>query len=539
MIIDSGTLESNHTISADICIVGAGVSGISLAYEFIKSGFDVVIMESGGMEPNPFMQSLNQGKNIGQKYYDLDTTRTRAFGGTSHRWHVDIGRERLGVRLRGLDAMDFEKRDWVPYSGWPFPKSHLEPFYKRAHDFLRIGPYDRSNEFWEDPEFRPKLQFAGDTIETRIFQFARREILFENYHGEINEAKNIRVYLNSTVTEIETTENAGEVTRLSVHGIGGKRYWVKARHYVLASGGLEIPRLLLLSNRTIKQGLGNQNDLVGRFFMEHPHLWPAMYYPSRPDIFLKTNLYSIHDVDGTTISGKLSLSESVIKKERLLNFTTSMHPAVMLRTSEGVRDLERFFMHIKRAKFTRSSLKNIMNLLSRLDEVAVAGAARVMGKKRDDLSGPFWKYHGYKLNVMSEQSPNPESRIILDTERDMLGQNRIILNWKLTTLDIQSIRTSLIIMKREFDKSGLGNIDINLIDDQPPDNIHGGWHNMGTTRMHTDPRSGVVNEDCRLHTVNNLYIAGASVFPTVGYANPVLTTVALAIRLADHLKRNG
>ena len=142
----------------------------------------------------------------------------------------------------------------------------------------------------------------------------------------------------------------------------------------------------------------------------------------------------------------------------------------------------------------------------------------------------------FRLANMSEQAPNPDSRITLGSDRDSLGLRRVRLNWRLSDIDLKSAMRSQELLDQELSRSGLGRLYVELDDETPPHRITGGWHHMGTTRMHNDPKKGVVDENCRLHGVSNLFVAGPSVFPTSGYANPSLTIVALAVRLADHIK---
>jgi choline dehydrogenase-like flavoprotein len=142
----------------------------------------------------------------------------------------------------------------------------------------------------------------------------------------------------------------------------------------------------------------------------------------------------------------------------------------------------------------------------------------------------------FRLNQMTEQIPNPDSRILLVEEKDAFGRNRVCLDWRLSSSDIRSIIRSQEIINEELQKAGLGRLQITMTKKKLPSNLQGGWHHMGTTRMHVNPGKGVVDENCRAHGISNLFIAGPSVFPTCGYANPVLTIVALAIRLADHVK---
>jgi choline dehydrogenase-like flavoprotein len=190
------------------------------------------------------------------------------------------------------------------------------------------------------------------------------------------------------------------------------------------------------------------------------------------------------------------------------------------------------------ALFRGSKLNNLglhlKNISTGLDDVVVTiyraikrRAIKIFNKKRIKL---------YSLENMSEQVPNPDSRITLSSDKDRLGLNRVRLDWRLSPIDIESAIRTQEILDQEFRHAGLGRLFSRLKDETPPMRISGGWHHMGTTRMHVDPKKGVVDENSRIHGMSNLYVAGPSVFPTGGYANPSLTIVALAVRLADHIK---
>ncbi|NJD56940.1 MAG: GMC family oxidoreductase [Nitrospirae bacterium] len=310
--------------------------------------------------------------------------------------------------------------------------------------------------------------------------------------------------LHANAVEVETNDTAQKVSGVKAVCLNGGRFHVKAKLFVLATGAIEIPRLLLTSNRVCKAGLGNQHDLVGRFFMEHPHLWSGIFIPSGDRLFRSTGLYRVHTVKNVPIMGKLTLSESVLRSERLLNYAVSIHPRLCpdpadhAGASQGMPGMtEKILRHVKGVR----------------------------------------KIEGFALNHMSEQAPNPDSRIMLSNETDALGQRRIKLDWRLTASDMRTIRRAQQIIDEELQLAGLGRLHVEMRDDSVPQHITGGWHHMGTTRMHSDPAKGVVDGQCRVHGIANLFIAGPSVFPTCGYANPVLTIVALAARLGDHLKK--
>ncbi|MDZ7693135.1 MAG: hypothetical protein U5K69_18780 [Balneolaceae bacterium] len=253
-------------------------------------------------------------------YYDLEETRDRAFGGTSNSWRVSSESHNVGnlVRLSDLDAIDFEKRDWVPYSGWPFSKSELIPYYERAQEVFNIGPYRYDTEFWDRDKL--ELKFKDRKVRTKIFQFGRKDVFTDEYRYELKNAENIKVYLNTTALKLKINEYSNRINSITATTPTGKRIEVNSQHFILAMGGLENPRIMLLSNGRVKNGIGNQHDLVGRFFMEHPHLWSGVFYPSNASFFDKSDLYRIQFRDNTPIMGKLRLSQEVLKRGKIVKY---------------------------------------------------------------------------------------------------------------------------------------------------------------------------------------------------------------------------
>jgi choline dehydrogenase-like flavoprotein len=380
------------------------------------------------------------------------------------------------------------------------------------------------------------LPLDASQVETTVFHFGRRNVFYEDYKDEIDRSDNIDVYLHANVMEIETDDIAGTASAIRIKTLAGNQCRLRAKVFVLAQGGVETPRLLLLSRSVQKDGLGNQNDLVGRYFMEHPHLWSGLFIPKDPEILSKWGLYLSRSIDGFAVMGKLTVSDEVLRRERILNHCVSLHPSLVssiddIESPEGVKAASLVLSSLRRGKIPPDLGKNLQSMTK--DPSSVVNVLKRRIKKsvgNPDLMLVF------RLNHMSEQTPNPESRISLSNKLDSFGQNRVRLNWRLNELDIRTIVKAQQVMDSEMRRAGLGYLKIELKEGKAPPDIHGGWHHMGTTRMHESPREGVVNPDCRVHGVSNLFIAGASVFPTVGYANPVLTTVAMVLRLADHLK---
>ncbi|MEY2439704.1 MAG: hypothetical protein QOI34_1089 [Verrucomicrobiota bacterium] len=540
MIIDARSVSTGAQIEADICIVGAGLAGLVLAREFIGTSVRICLLESGGRDAEPAApDSPPYCQNGGLPYAGPKMARARRFGGSTHQWNVPIDGDRFGARLRPLDPIDFEQRDWVPGSGWPFPKTHLDPYYDKAQAICHVEPTSFEVDDWQDQPNRA-LALSDDRVQTIIYKFVARDTLALGYTEEVSRANNITSLLHADVLDLETPSIPDRITRSRVATLNGTSFNVSAKLFILAGGGIEIPRLLLLSRKSTPNGLGNENDLVGRFFMEHPHFWQGIFVPNDGALLQSTALYNeIHSVKGVAVIGKLALAESVLRRERLLNQNVQLIPGRMpdpfksrrpdLASVESFRTFASAVLHGQSPGGVERHLKNIAG---GLHEIAIAGARKV----RNRLLGneEILVYH---FANMMEQTPNPESRVTLGSDRDVFGQLCAKLSWHIAPQDIRSAVRTQQILAEALESAGLGRFYSEMRGEEIPTNLEGGYHYMGTTKMHPNPRHGVVDADCRLHSVQNLFIAGPSVFPTSGYANPVLTIIAMTLRLADHLKR--
>ena len=501
MLIDARIVPPGKTIETDVCIVGAGAAGITLAKEFRDQSFRVCLLESGGLEPDERTQSLYSGEIAGLPYPALTVARLRYFGGTTNHW--------MGW-CQPLDDIDFESNDWIPHSGWPFDKSYLVPFYKRAQSILQLGIFAYEPEAWKMEE-TPPLPFPGDRVRTKIVQFSPPTRFGRVYRDEISQAKNIATYLHANVTEIEATENGRTVTRLHVACLQGNKFFVSARLFVVATGGIENARLLLLSNNIQKAGLGNQYDLVGRFFADHVLLKLGLILLSEPNI--STTLYDPPWPTEKSFMGWLIPSPEMLRGHKLGNFCFSLQETKW----SDLLDEDDF-------------LTSLSNVIRNLDHIARTSFTRIINRQASPKI--------FKLLTMFAPTPNPESRVNLTAERDILGQSKVRLQWQLSASDKHTVRRSQEILARELGRSGLGRLMtvLEMDDTVWSSSVEHGCHHMGTTRIHIDSKKGVVDQNCKVHGLSNLFIAGSSVFPTYGYAQPTLTIVALALRLADHVK---
>lgn len=517
MFIDARAVPARTKVAADVCIVGAGAAGITLARELAGQPCRVVVLESGGLAPDAPTQELYRGRSIGVPYYPLDSSRLRYFGGSTNHWAGES---------RPFDDIDFEVREGIPHSGWPFPKRELLPFYRRADEVLQLvsRPYDDVH-LWAGPR-TPLLPLPPARVVSHVMQTS--PVRFRAaYQGEIGQAPRVHVYLHANLVAIDTSPDAATVRGVDVATLEGNSFQVAARLFVLACGGIENARLLLLPHGSRTRGLGNAHDVVGRFFMEHPETQAALWLPSDPALDFR--FYRVHRIAhgdaGRRIRGSLTLPQELMRRDHLLSIRCELRLARRRSNGEGAESLDGIVGHLGRGTMPDDLSRHLRQVLADVDGLTDRLRRKILGP-------PPALVH---LFHVSEQAPNPDSRVTLTEERDPLGLPRVELNWRLSEVDRRALRESQAIIARAVAETGLGRIRWMLGDAGRDWTPRGQHHHMGTTRMHTDPRRGVVDAQCRVHGVSNLFVAGSSVFPTSSCGTPTLTIVALALRLADHL----
>lgn len=527
MFHDARTIPAGTVLQGDICIIGAGAAGIALAHALLGRGLRTILLESGGLELEEPTQALYQGEIRGVPQQDTDATRLRYFGGTTNHW---------AGWCRKLEPHDLRPPDPADPRRWPFGREELDPWYTAAHRLLGLGPDDDALEPWLQAAGRPALALDPARLRTVLFQVNAARLGSE-HEARFRAAPDLDVVLHANALELVTDATAGRVTEVRARSLGGAEFAVAARRVVLAAGGLENARLLLLSNRAQPAGLGNTHDLVGRYFMDHPwlaHFGFVLFSQPAPDLRLYLDET---EARGTTILAALA---PAAPEPGIGGFRVLLRPS--RRVVEGVTALKSIGGDIAALRFPRDLLGNLGRAASDYDAV-IDSTWKTLFRTR---KGPFGTPEphqgpivGAHLDINVEQMPNPQSRVTLSRARDALGQNRLVLDWRPGAAEKRTIRRAVERVGQEVGRLGLGRLRGNtLADTDPwPGDLQGSRHHMGTTRMSDSPRTGVVDADCRVHGLANLYIAGSSVFPGGGYANPTLTIVALALRLAETLAR--
>jgi choline dehydrogenase-like flavoprotein len=419
-----------------------------------------------------------------------------------------------------LSEIDFEEREWVPESGWPVSREELLPFYGSAQAVFGLGPFDYDPEHWATKEF-PYIGFPDGRVISGMHQKAVQKRFGLVYRDELANSRDIDTYLYANALSVGTNDAANHVARISCGCLSGTRFSVEAKTFILALGGIENARILLVSRGTQSVGLANQHDLVGRYFSDHPYFSNlGLIVVTEPSA--NFSLYFKNRVRGTDMQAHFELAPEVQRAERLLH--TRIH--VRERSWDS-------YQYDPNADAADRLLRKMESLVRRLTG------------RQDDMLTPeaFGQPAGarlIRLGAWCEVIPRRDSRVYLGGERDELGLERVVVDWRVGSAEKESLIRSLRVFAEAIGLAGLGRARIDLDEESAWPWAGGGepgLHHMGTTRMSDDAKRGVVDRNCRVHGINNLFMAGSSVFPTYGIANPTLTIVALALRLADHLNR--
>jgi hypothetical protein len=551
------TSAANGTVrevSTDVCVIGAGPAGLTLARECVGAPFEVLVLESGLYEPDAAAQDLAASRTD-SPYYEPDAmagARRRQFGGTANEWvHVAWpGMSRTYARTMAGEEIDFSAKSWQPGSGWPFGLPELRDYYDRAHLAWAGSTVDDAVTRWSTPATLP-LDLGR--LGTRMAQFAPADTFTLRARDELFAAANVTVAVGSTVVALDGGRDGTAIRRAEVVRSDGSTLSVTAEVFVLACGGVENSQVLLSSEATRPGGPGNRHDNVGRYVTDHPEFRLGAIVPGSPDLLDRLGLYDLHYVGDEMVNGVLTFDQEFKRDLRLLNMGAVLIPrraGFNSATERALRSLKPL-LHGKRASRPLSSARALL--------VRPAEAAAVL-RTQDRSHANNWQHSpdGYRwfrggwsrpdvdrsqfptlgVHVATEQSPDRDNQLTLGTRTDALGRRRLDLRLSWSEADQQNLLRGMRLFAAEIERAGIGRFDPWLEFSGPLRPRFGGMHHpMGGTRMHLDPKQGVVDENCRVHGVANLYIAGSSVFPTsLGYVNPTLTVVALSTRLADHLR---
>jgi choline dehydrogenase-like flavoprotein len=522
LISDLRDRPADRPIEADVCIVGAGPAGISLAMQFATTKWRVCVLEAGGMQVEPQGQQLYEVENTGQIPVAGTASRLRMFGGTSNHWDG---------RCAPLDRVEFTARSWVPHSGWPITLKDLEPHYSQAAILCDLGQFSSQASVLEKLH-APATALDEAKLDPQLWQMSTPTRFAQKYGTTLRVSENVEVVLHAGVVGVSLRPDGTLAQHVDVSTPEGRRHEVRARFFVLACGGIENPRILLLSDAVQKTGIGNQRDLVGRFFMQHFRFSETLVMEADP--YALSRIYARHETASGSYVVGLRLSDRLQSAAKVLNGAAFTYPEGDGDPDSGRNSTSRLLHELQEGGAPRHLARELFNIASDFSDVAVNIRQRFLSPGAEPYSRSL-----RQLVLESEQAPNPQSRIRLGTEVDALGARRVVADWRVTQLDLLSCQQLVLAVASELSRLYKARISMPawLGDSLNWEaNFRDVAHHLGTTRMATSEQYGVVDANCAVFGVPNLFMAGGSVFSTAGHANPTLTIVALAVRLAGHLK---
>lgn len=504
---------SQDAATADVCIVGAGAAGIVLAAELTAAGKRVLLLEGGGRDVEEAAQEPYRSEVAGHAHSGIHSGRFRAHGGTTTRW---------GGQILELDSIDFERRDWVPGSGWPFPKQELAPFYARALELEGVaGALQQDAEVWRaiglaEPEF--------DGLTPYLSRWCP-EPNFARVHARLLEGESVSVWLHANVIELLLE---GDIVRgVRCRTQTGREAVFRASEYVFCMGSIECVRFFMQPRAGALPW--NRSGLLGRHFQDHIDANIAEIRPRNRKVF--GSMFDNIFYRGFKYHPKLRLASAIQAQQKTLNCGGTMTFASDVE--DAAVAIKSTAKHLLRGRFNEISAAEVMALLANTPLLVRQSWRYVLQHRAYNPADAR-----VQLRVHCEQEPASASSITLSDERDSLGLLRTRLDWRISEVELRTMRIYAEIARHSL--RGLAEVDIK------PELLEGSGfeqfcddsnHHMGGMRMADAPTTGVVDTDLKLHGLQNCFVCSGAVFPTSGFSNPTHTVLALAVRLARHLIR--
>lgn len=548
MISDANTIDKGACLFADVCIVGGGAAGISLALSLSGQGLKILLLESGQAGEHAPTQALYNGEVADERLHSPpDKYRQRRMGGSTTIW---------GGRCIPFDPIDFDTRGHIPYSGWPISYDELLPFYPQANALAEAGRFAYDADDALGPTAQPMIRrFDSAIVRTNSLErFSCPTDFGKRYARRLRLAPDIHVLLNANCTALRLEAGGRALDELEVATLAGLRFRVSARAAVLATGGLETARLLLASRDIAPAGIGNEHDAVGRYYMCHiaGNVGTLALNGSSQDV---RHGYEVAP-EGIYCRRRLSIAPEQQIRHGLANTVARLHFPRITDPSHRNGVLSGLFLarklisyeygkrlHDGAAPTVSTYARHLLNVVSDpLDTTAFLAhwvTKRTLAQRKFPSVILRNRTNRFSLEMHGEQQPRQDSRVTLCKTTDSLGMPQLRVDWRYSAEDIESVDRTLALMAQEFERTGVGHLAYDrgtLEEDLMRFGAYGG-HHIGTTRMGSDVRTSVVNADCQVHSVRNLFVAGSAVFPTSSQANPTLTLIALSLRLGKHLSR--
>ena len=528
----------------DVCIVGAGAAGITLACELDGCGLKVLVLEAGGLKPETHAPDFQRGSAVAP-HPDLTQYRRSAFGGTTSLW---------GGRCVALDPIDFERREYVSHSGWPIRFDELAHFYPQALAYCDAGAFDFTvaGSLPQPSATIDGFASGGAVLTDRIERYSLPTDFGRRYRRKIARSANVIVVLHAPCVRLHKLPGDDAIESLEIIDRAGRRRRLRSRTVVLATGGIEVPRLLLASDSE-GCGLGNRDDLVGRFYSCHFETTCARLFSNGVRVafdFEKT-------ADGVYCRRQLRFSAGMQRQHQLLNMVFRLHfteysdathgssvmSAIYLGKSLLPTEYRSILQHGKTSGDPVPVLPHVRNVLRGVPQLFKFAGDWLFKMRLARRKIPYTLVRNsdgsFPVEFNSEQTPCASNRVVLTQEEDRHGLKRVRVNWRLQPSDAECAHRGFLLLRDSINTGSRCRLEFD--EEQLREQLRAappmGGHHIGTARMASTARGGVVGPDCAVFGIPNLFVASSAVFPTSGYANPTLTIVAVAVRLAAHIKR--
>jgi choline dehydrogenase-like flavoprotein len=582
MIVTSTEFELPQPSDVAVCIIGAGAAGITLACELDGCGFKVLLLDAGGLKLDAADSSQLYQGSANPPHPNPSEFRRVRFGGTTGIW---------GGRCVPLDPVDFERREHVANSGWPISYDDVAQHYPRALEYCDAGAFDFSVA-GSLPHAAPTIEGLVDqqvVLSDRIERYSLPTDFGQRYRRRVAQSANVTAVLHARCVALHRSPGGERIEVVEISDRAGRRRQIRARLFVLATGGIETPRLLLSSDPR-GRGLGNASDLVGRYYACHFENVFGRVVPHGARVafdFEKTG-------DGVYCRRKLLFSADAQREHRLLNMAFRLHfpdysdaahgsavmSAIYLAKSTLIPEYQAILRHgvpppaapaaaggalaaaaagtteafgaigaasigssaAAAASAGADTAAHLRNVVGGLPAMARFGTQwlfrRVLARRKLPYTLVPNADGSFPLEFNAEQTPQAASRVTLGGSVDRDGMRRVDVAWRLCEADTEAAQRAYVLLRDTLGATGTCRVDYDpqLLDGAIRSSVPLGGHHIGTTRMGSSPRTGVVDVNCSVFELPNLYVASSAVFCTSGHANPTLTIVALAIRLAAHLK---
>ncbi len=512
MLMDGNEWTPSGVIDTEVCIIGTGIGGGTLVNRLAAKGCRFVVLEAGSAKKSDSVTFENVGR-----HFVMPATRSIELGGTSNLWH--------GV-LSPLDRADFETRSWVPGSGWPITYDELLPHYREAAELLGVERYAYYDQAGLPEEFArqvPLMPFDGKVIENKFFQQPLAVTRFKRIVTRaVIDSQDRHCLLNVVALELLPGEGKRVVDRVLARTASGRSIEVRAKAFVVAAGALETPRLLLNSRKFGDAGVGNQNDLVGRYLMDHPmgNLLQVQFKKR-----LRAPIYSdTKSSPAVKLKTGLLFTREIQEREGLPNHCFFIRPSFV----EGIDDeSERIKLALLTLRHRRMTFSDFVKVVTNMNVIAQVLAYKTWLKVT---------YRYGDLFFLTEQMPSADSRVTLSDKKDRFGYPIARVDWRVSRADLETMQRSFrVITTQAFSREHFDFTHKAWTDTGWEERFSSAAHHVGTVRMGATARTGVVDSSLRVFGAENLYVCDGSVFTTAGNVNNSLTISALACRLADRL----